>query len=500
MNQAPRALREGKESVWKPCTRSEDESSRLTTLSQRLLHESSTDNHSFMVFSDEEGGVRTTSLIAAGTARHVANNGQILLSRQKFCSNIILRFLNEDDDEWSPVYEHILQHPEEIRFQTPNEAFNALHAACLRYPPTRIIRAMLDLDSSAALQQSFHGDTPFHIASYAASEEVQAVLVRARPEAAAIPNIDGDLPLHIAARHGATPVLVELFLQAFPEAVHKPNNRNITPFWLLPRSYVKVRNLAELFEDNTEDYLDDWDRLLLFLRYSYFGKEAEYMDDDQMYDYESWIVHAAAACPSCPTDVLEFLCRMFPNQAIRYDRNGCTPLLHAIRAPVIPEPYDWEEFEDGYREQTEPAGRNRHVDNRGAAKTTLKDAAYQNQSAETTIDILLKWDPRAITYADREGRFPLAVALEMGKSWRVLQRMITAWPQVIECLDKPTGLRMFQLAALTSSDFSNIYLLTRAMPEFLVLASAKTVKRPLSTESKELPDADLPLSKRPRAQ
>jgi len=245
---------------------------------------------------------------------------------------------NDTNDEWDPVFQRIHSHPQEIGLRSRDGGLNAIHAACVRYPPSRIIRAMLNYAADAALQQNNNGETPLHLASYSASEEVQAMLVRERPQAAKIVDQYGDLPLHFAARAGATPRLMEQFLYAYPEGINQENLRGATPFWLLPRSYLEAEDLDEILEEENEDYRDDWDLLVLFLRYFAFGREARNMPRSKIEDYETWIVHAAASCPACPVDVLTFLCRMFPSQAVRYNSSGCTPLLLACQTPDIHEP------------------------------------------------------------------------------------------------------------------------------------------------------------------
>lgn len=345
--------------------------------------------------------------------------------------------------------------------------------------------------------QNFSGETPLHVASFGCSEEVQCVLLACRPAAAALADQYGDLPLHFAARNGATISLMEDMLRAHPEGISVTNKRGVTPFWLLPRSYLAAETMEEVLEDDSEEdtYLDDWNLLVLYLRYSYFGQDAMSISQAEIDDYEKWIVHAAVATPSCPREVLKFLCRMFPNSALRYDRKGYTPLLLAAQGSDLSEPSAWDENEDGFREPVDVSDGELSDGTDGGLSmetTALQggDSAFLAQAVqsasivegddeETVIDILLEWCPRAIVHIDRQGRLPLAHALVSGKDWKAVRRLIAACPRAIECRDRVTGFHMFQLATLHVSSIDSVFTLVRSMPELAQPAAASRSRTPL---------------------
>ena len=425
----------------------------------------------------------------------------------RFSSRSLMRSLmnennSDNDDEWNLVYQRIQSHPHEICVQSVPGNMNAYHAACMRYPPIHIVREMLRFDSQAALVQNCNGETPLHIASYSASEEVQELLVRARPEAAAMVDQYGDTPIHFAARSGASLHIMEEFLFASPEAIHRANVHKSTPFWLLPRSYTEAETLEEINAEIDEEsepynhYKDDWDLLILFLRYSYFGRAAKNMAKNQIEDYESWVIHAAAACPACPREVLKFLCRLFPShQMVCCNERGYSPLLLATLSEERVDPSDWDEIEDGFRGHVEAFVEGTLLTTEkevSASKELLQlplhpvyaDIIHQvapnssgRESDETIIEILLQWNRQSAGYIDHQGRFPLAHALVSGKSFPSVRSLMAAYPRAVTCRDKPTGLYLFQLAAMHSSDLDTIYSVTRMSSEQLVTLTRHSVEQ-----------------------
>lgn len=398
---------------------------------------------------------------------------------RKWPSLLMRLMYDNEDDEWEPVFQRIASHPHEIGLRGVNGGQTAMHAACVRYPPTRIIQAMVEADSATALVQNFSGETALHLASYSASEEVQTILVKAQPAAAALADQYGDLPLHFAARNGATIPLMEELLRASPESISVRNKRGVTPLWLLPRSYLEAEDMDEVLEEDADDdYYDDWQLLVLFLRYSYFGAAAANMNAAEIRDYESWIVHAAAATPSTPRLVLKFLCRMFPNASLR-KRSGLTPLLLACQAPEVDEPAEWDENEDGFREHVQVAEGDIHDGNsvdesvmalKSGDQDFLKTQILEKQdSVESVIDILLEWSPASASAACDEGSLPLAHALRSGQAWKNVRALMAACPRAVEMRDAKTNLYMFQLAAESAPDLDSTWSLLRSWPELVCM-------------------------------
>jgi Ankyrin repeats (many copies) len=410
------------------------------------------------------------------------------------------------DDEWRDVMDRIISHPVEITVQGMNGGLNALHAACLRYPPTHVVQALLQARPAAATAQNFNGETPLHVASYgsSASEEVQLVLLQTAPEVAAVAEQNGDTALHFAVRSGATLHFMERLLQAAPQCISHRNNRGMHPFWLLPRRFLEANDMEEILnaEHAEPEYRDDWDALVLFLKYSYqyncsinSRKRREIFIDRQedSREHYHWVVHAAAATPACPREVLAFLCRMYPEQALVYNDDGCTPLLLAVQATpeemLLDEPTEdaWDVNEDGFREHVDAATGELHnredavaeeevalsegdadfitraIQGRRVATSSESNDNSNASSPEaasdendddddaqvesehhrdkpTAVDILLEWSPRSACIADEHSqRLPLAHALLSGQSWKTIRSLIAVFPRAINTRDPPTS-------------------------------------------------------------
>lgn len=423
---------------------------------------------------------------------------------RKFPSMLMYLITRANDDEWQEVVDRTRSHPQEVALQGVNGGMTAMHGACIRYPPLHVVQAMLEVDEAVALKRNFSGETPLHIASYAASEEVQALLVRTVPLAASRLDQYGDSPLHFAARAGATYYVMEALVAADPTMISQPNNRGITPFWMLPRTFLEADDLDEVLDVDGEDHRDDWDSLTLFLRYSYFlqrGCTLRVRDEKsnplpiRRKDY-TWVVHAAAATPSCPREVLKWLCRMFPEQALKLDHKGYTPLLLAVQQQELKEPKNWNELEDGFREYIEVV--DGELQNEGDrlnedeaalhagdsdflerilqhagedVGSDMEDSSHGNSFEvvkESVVEVLLEWSQRSALQADAVGRWPLTHALLSGMGWKTsIAKLITACPRALEVQDPVTGLYNFQLAAMCSPQLDTVYTIVRSLPELL---------------------------------
>ena len=418
-----------------------------------------------------------------------------------------------DDEQWKPVGQRIQSHPHEIALADPTTGMTALHDVCLRYPPLHIVQAMVDAYPTMA--PNADGETPLHLAAYAASEEVQRCLLRAAPATAALADRYGDLPLHHAVRAGASGELLHAMVDAYPLAISTPNHRGVTPFWLLPRSFLEVETdshhshhvyslsavlhnstAKEEEEEEEEEYYrhHDWDALVLFLQYAYYGQErAAVMREDTQYQHNkksladyAWMVHAAAATPACPRSVLAFLCSLFPAQlALQRNAQGLTPLQLAVRTCVVAEPQGRNDGCDDYDCTSKCCGCHGSI----AASTNLgrhrkfcphaqcHSAQSDNEVVPrplSVVEILLSWNIRAAAVRDDDGRLPLTNALRSHHHrhtqsyWLSSLRPLTAaYPAAVPETDPVTGWSHPALAARYAHDLTTVFCVLQALPDSL---------------------------------
>lgn len=151
-----------------------------------------------------------------------------------------------------------------------------------------------------------------------------------------------------------------------------------------------------------------------------------------------------------------------------------TPLLHAAKANVMPEPNQSRNTEDVEE------GEDEHVVAEQSLIPNLEDLALQSEAgdgestigspdeANSVLNIILECDIRAASYADAEGRLPLAHAIATGKSWNGgVRQLIAACPRALESRDMLTRFHMFQLAAINCREMDTIYSMVRGLPELL---------------------------------
>jgi hypothetical protein len=419
----------------------------------------------------------------------------------------LLHLIHEQSgDDWEAIMDRMRAHPAEIMISGNSDGMNALHLVCLQYPPFDVINQILTVCPQAAVQQNKELETPLHIAVYSdADDDLLLALISEAPHTVAITDRYGETPLHYAVQAGASFAVLEAMLHASPQAMHIVNHKGRTPLWYLRRSYLTSTILDEIFQmetsftnnevlkhsvdpiqvkkitdptihvdftveeavhpllvpdvesdtssstDDEQFATEDWDRLVLFLQFAYYGSQSpnvsflqDGFDKCTRNDF-AWMVHAAAATPSCPRDSLLFLCYLFPEQALVFDTvHHCTPLLLACRAPFVNEPNASRKCNDSVLSMFD------RTDQEYASKEAEAAETVDFSSCkESAIAILCRWCPASAQYMDQQGRLPLAHALRTGKPFGSCVRpLLDASVTTLETIDGPSGMLMFQLAAL----------------------------------------------------
>jgi hypothetical protein len=330
----------------------------------------------------------------------------------------------------------------------------ALHSACHRFPPTTVIQAMLGAAPGVAALQNVDGETSLHLACGAASEEVQELLIESFPGAAGMVDNDGQTPLHVAVVSGASLYILCQLVKANPYVVLQPNHNNRTPFDDLKRSYKNASTLQQI-EGSPLDMLDDYNKALLFLRVAAWccgvllsgegsgegseipavlGRpEAPLFLVKVPYDYRCLPLHVAAWI-NCPRALVKALAIFFSDHCVVRDSFGNTPLCLAAAAPVRE---DKKEFD--FSDESD--------DESSQEDSTQEREEDETQQAHSVLEIIVSANPKAASIPNPLGRFPLALALETGKSFEEVLPLIKAYPQALEIKDATTHLYPFMIAA-----------------------------------------------------
>lgn len=172
------------------------------------------------------------------------------------------------------------------------------------------------------------------------------------------------------------------------------------------RGYIPPTFLASSAVENSIDMIDD------NLHNSVVEKERKWQE-----------VHGVVSA-GCPAPLVGLAIHLHPNQVREYDEHGNLPLHIAARCPSSP--------------PTLPSS---------------FSTSHHSSSAvsSSVIELLVRAYPTAATIPDRNGRYPLHVALANGKtSWYRdgIHSLYTAAPYVLHYRDSVTSLYPFMIAAI----------------------------------------------------
>ena len=182
---------------------------------------------------------------------------------------------------WNDVLAQVEQHPWLASLEDDTQRRVLLHRVCAAAPPTAIVRRLLDLYPAAAYKVDAHGNVPLHCAAAAVSAsasnvESLQVLVQAFSSGTSIRNYQGLLPLHVCLQQQQHPAQLEsvVTLCNFPQATAIADNRGNLPLhtaavhcntnttvlqYLIQQAEFHVRNHHLRFKHHVKSALDDAD-------------------------------------------------------------------------------------------------------------------------------------------------------------------------------------------------------------------------------------------------
>mmetsp|Transcript_14832 Transcript_14832/g.21175 ORF Transcript_14832/g.21175 Transcript_14832/m.21175 type:complete len:443 (-) Transcript_14832:50-1378(-) len=411
---------------------------------------------------------------------------------------------NVGDNEWAEVIARLRTHPQEVSVQG-RYGHTALHLSCYRYPPTTVVRAILEAAPGITALQDGDGETPLHLALGFASEEVQLLLIQDSLDAVCKVNNNGDTPLHLAVISGASTRVLRMLIQLNPYAVLQSNGSSRTPFDNLRRSYKNATTVEDIQTMSDGCVSEDWHNALVFLisaswlygfqmspsNIDYYepcllaGTEMCYYVTPYTASYRCYLLHIATWV-NCPRSIAKTFSIFYPDQCLALDSFGNTPLCLAASAPVWKFVVDYvDESDDSIPEEA------------GGIE-------------ESIIEILLSANPNAASIPNRKGRLPLAVALEAGKQFDAILPIIQAYPRALETRDTATKLYPFMIAAASNyslhgaspesfhrneelSTLNTVFKLILMLPELVNIASFQKVAITSVVSIQEGNTKDLPV-------
>lgn len=307
---------------------------------------------------------------------------------------------------WSDILQEVTRR--EAKYHDMDGLY-PLHWSCSGRPPAKVIQALLKRYPSAARKVDQEGSTPLHFAcAYSASVGVLEALLQVYPKAIRMQDKHGRTPLYHAVQKFAGMDALDILLKADPTAVTMPcvparvreqaagdNSRSLavrTPLFLAWAAVLADRRTRE------EKRGKKWDKAIFLLQTAYQHYSKVSPGVSRLFQS----LHAAISLDLyLPESVVLMITQAHPEQLEHADPNtGQLPL--ALAAGML---------------------------------------HYSASRSSTLIELLLQGYPRAAQSIDRQGRFPLSLAVDSGKRWDAgVELLLRAAPDTLLWRDGQTGL------------------------------------------------------------
>jgi len=325
------------------------------------------------------------------------------------------------------VIERIQAYPEEAKIQD-SEGDTPLHMLMMGNPPLYVTKALYEVYPQAALTKNKLDRTPLHYAALRASKEVVRFFIQVSPLAFNIKDDGGEIPLFWACLNKRKEV-TKIILDSFPRGVFEKNVDGIDPLTCLTQSVctkqiLRDTNLIATFQKNPsitlqsrfalEDHpLDSfWDKICYLLKAKY-----TLSNDDAGLKKKEWRLLHACLSMECPWEIYMLALRLNARHLKDADDDGSNPL---------------------------------HI---AAANLSMNQLTMRKR--RHLISFLIMHHPRAARIVDHEGRLPLHIGLNCGKTWEFTSPIFRAEPRAVSARDPKSHLFPFMIAAITHKPMSN---------------------------------------------
>jgi ankyrin repeat protein len=198
-------------------------------------------------------------------------------------------------------------------------------------------------------------------------------------------------------------------------------------------------DLSNLEDDVGDDF---WEKVTLVTKAFYHRSIEDVLPNGKVWR----IMHASAGIDFFPPSLLRLLTAAFPDDVTEEDEDGNLP-IHVAALGDFPSIHMTRPITEDYSEDYS------------------EDFVANSGTPELTIAILLEANPASARYRNRQGKFPLQLAIESGRDWHDgIGALADAFLAAIGDRDKETGLDLFLLAAADDRSLTIIYNLFRAKP------------------------------------
>ena len=347
--------------------------------------------------------------------------------------------------DWETAKNLLTTHPNSLQlteYSSSRRGETALHNACWWGGPVHIIKLFHQVNPSLLMQLDNQLRSPLRYACGYASKEVVEFLIDATPMAARLLDSDGLLPLHIAIKNRRSPSIIQKLVEAYPEAINQYTHC--------------LRSLSHDEDDDEIDrktplqllcmkWNDDLSANINHLEYLAKGMDCDGLSTlkGSLYSFLKTLFQTVQAnIDDTNSDHLQHSFQFPLHQTIELDNEILPPIFKEFIIIILCE-------QDASLK-----------DSRGNLPLHL--AAAQTGEESNLIPLLLDRYPEASAISNEEGRLPLSLAIESGKSWDKggIRRLVKEAPQVLCIRDVKTHLYPFMLAAASadaSADNTSIY-------------------------------------------
>ncbi len=188
-----------------------------------------------------------------------------------------------------------------------------------------------------------------------------------------------------------------------------------------------------------------WQKIMILICCAYQGTmSSDACESNGQHSKDILPIHAAISCSS-PRCVLDMLTNLYPNDVLRLDKNGNTPLMLSMISPSFDE--QWKIQQNNSCDD---------VDN------------------HSTLKQILRINPETVMIPNARNRLPLHVAIEKKIQWEEgLEQMFNYYSEASCIRDPKSNLLPFILAGMscayssTLESLNNSYLILRANPAVL---------------------------------